>query len=346
MRSDDIDTMPHEFADVDPNQFEMFGHNGAPADDDDTTQAGGAPGFISLYRAIENHWLVGFGKMENPPKQDPRRPNFCRTVAWIDLIMRCHYRDGYVINKGSKMRLERGQLLGAISWLAHRWNWTPKAVRRFLDQLEDDGMITREQPTNTARTNSENTEKPTDVRPKASAARSKRGNLTAVISVCNYDLYQKSHTQQGQARGRQGASKGQHNNKVNKVNKVNNNNLGPSADDVRRAHARWNDLAEKVSLPRSTKLTDALAKQIRARLRDYGPDGWEAALRIVYDTPFLRGGNERGWVPNLTWFCGPQNFAKVIDGGYSKTLTGGTGDMSPEERRTLALYKNAGGHAE
>jgi hypothetical protein len=64
-------------------------------------------------------------------------------------------------------------LIGAVSWLAHRWNWTPMAVRIWLDKLEADAMISRHIP-------------------GASDHNKHVGRVATVISLCNYDQYQAS----------------------------------------------------------------------------------------------------------------------------------------------------------
>lgn len=157
-------------------------HNGGPMDE----------GWIKKHRSVRDHWLVGHGHQVKPA--DPsRRLCLSKGEAWEDLIMECKYEDGTVNNGGRKMQLRRGELLGAISWLAHRWNWTPKTVRTFLIQLESDGMISLIRP--------------------ASEKGVQKGRQSNVISVCNYDKYQNVYVEEGQpegqAKGDQRATRGQ-----------------------------------------------------------------------------------------------------------------------------------------
>lgn len=148
----------------------MIGHNGAPMDD----------GWIKKHRSVRTHWLVGHGLHVKPA--DPSRSQ-CHTKgeAWEDLIMECRYEDGHVNNGGHKMELRRGELVGAVSWLAHRWNWTPKTVRGFLDALENDGMIFL-------------------VRPQSKKG-AQKGRQSNIISVCKYDTYQGQLEPEGQPEG-------------------------------------------------------------------------------------------------------------------------------------------------
>lgn len=158
-----------------------FGRN-APSD-------GG--GFVAIYRDIMEHWLVGFGKPVRAA--DPARGSYSMGEAFLYLLFKAQYKEGTVNNGGVKMTLQPGQLLGAVSWLANVWNWTPKTVRTFLDNLESDGMLQKISAVN--------------------KDGNQKGKQAAILSVCNYEYYQRMHAQQGQAegqaKGEQGASKGQ-----------------------------------------------------------------------------------------------------------------------------------------
>lgn len=158
-----------------------IGHNNPPM----------PSGWIATHRSIRNHHIVGFGKPVKPC--DPSRGSYSRNEAWIDLIMECRYRDGTVMNGGHEMELRRGELIGAISWLAARWNWTPKTVRGFIDALVADGAIS--------------------VRAPGSIEGKQKGKQANVITVCNYEKYQSQPSEEGQAelhaKGTQRASNGQ-----------------------------------------------------------------------------------------------------------------------------------------
>jgi hypothetical protein len=176
------------------------GHNNPPAD-----QNGG---WVAIRRAMREHWLVGFGQPVTPC--DPEKGAYSRAEAFIDLIMECRYESGTVNNGGRKMRIERGQLLGAVSWLASRWNWTPKTVRGFLDKLEDDAMIERFSPGTQTELNGPELGK-------------QKGKQASIITVCNYYAYQLVDYIKGQAPGQsegtQRASKGQAEGNTTKDNK-------------------------------------------------------------------------------------------------------------------------------
>lgn len=192
-----------------------IGHNGGPTFNADYPDA---DGFVAITRSVRAHHVVGFGQ----PVQgvDDDKPTYSRFEAWADLIMECRFVSGRVMNGGREMELKRGQLIGAVSWLGARWNWSPKTVRIFLDRLEGAGMIEMgygDQPS------VENCDKTaglvsgeTKIAPRTTKGKHK-GKQAHVLTICKYALYQlgfrsegqiKGHGE-GQIKGKQGANEGQ-----------------------------------------------------------------------------------------------------------------------------------------
>lgn len=307
-----------------------IGHNRPPV-------FSGDAGWVAIARAIRSHWLVGFGQPVKPA--DPSRGSHSRNEAFVDLVMECRYEAGTVNNGGRRMAIQPGQLIGAVSWLASRWNWTPMTVRTFLDKLEADGMIER-------------------MSPGASEHNKQLGKQATVISVCNYSEYQSArqaeqhaeqHANNTQTTSRQQAS----NNTLtreqgNKGTKEKEDMvLAAPADDAAQdrsheivalvepvtasttsaasevdidpmaAFEAWNDLAQRCGLQQSRTLTPQRRKSIAARIREHGGQAaWHRALANVERSSFLRGTNNRGWRATLDFLCQASSFAKVIDGAY------------------------------
>ena len=149
----------------------------------------------AVKRGMRGHPLVGFHLHAKPC--DPAKGAMQPALAWIDLIMECRYTAGTVNNNGRPMRIERGQLVGATSWLAARWNWTPMAVRWWLDKLETHGMISFAAPYMQSaddKLNSVNHNRlggVQDVNNNRLNNRS-RGRFANILTICNYELYQVS----------------------------------------------------------------------------------------------------------------------------------------------------------
>ena len=105
--------------------------------------------------------------------------------------MECAYKDGAVLNRGRRMNIRAGEMIGAIAWLAARWNWSPMAVRWFLNTLEDEGMIERPKPNVKIETCTpllSNTN--VSVAQKQQKNNKHSGNQISVLKVCKYGLYQ------------------------------------------------------------------------------------------------------------------------------------------------------------
>ena len=66
------------------------------------------------------------------------------TLAWIDMLLMANYKDKKIIFDGSFETVERGSFITSIVKLSERWNMNRRTVKRFLDILQQDGMITYE----------------------------------------------------------------------------------------------------------------------------------------------------------------------------------------------------------
>ncbi|MCP4085467.1 MAG: hypothetical protein GY745_10510, partial [Actinomycetia bacterium] len=86
---------------------------------------------------------------------------FSKGQAWIDLLMCAAYTDTDVFIRQSLIKLKRGQQARSIASLANAWGWSTKKVRNFLSVLDENRKIDLQ-----------------------------KGNLTSVITICNYDSYQ------------------------------------------------------------------------------------------------------------------------------------------------------------
>lgn len=85
-------------------------------------------GYIKLYRDIREHWIWS----EKP---------FDRARAWIDLIMLANHKEGTVLFEGRPLTIKRGQHMTSLTILAGRWGWSRSKVKRFLDDLKAEHMI-------------------------------------------------------------------------------------------------------------------------------------------------------------------------------------------------------------
>ncbi len=79
-------------------------------------------------------------------------------------------------------------------------------------------------------------------------------------------------------------------------------------------------------LPKLIKRTDARDKAMRARWSNglSSIDEWREYFRKVRKQSWLLGNNQNGWRATLDWLCKEANYAKVIEGQYSRS--NGTAD--------------------
>lgn len=332
-----------------------IGHNGGPQITPDEAYPD-REGFITVGRSLRNHPVVGFG-LKGP---------YVPSEAWLDLIMECKFREGRVINGGRIMTIMPGQLVGAVSWLASRWQWTPKQVRIFLDRLESEGMITRGFPDAekcdfgaTAGNHGNQTD---------NQSGKHKGKQAHFLSICNYAIYQfisenigqikgqiKSHSE-GQIKGKQRANKGQQykeehwntgiQEKEEREEKGEALPLAavaapaPEALDCIAGFNAYNELAQRIGLPVARSLTPQRRKSMAARMREHGGfEAWGIALANVERSAFLRGNNNRGWRADLDFLLQASRFAKVVDGTYGN---GAHADCEPKETQVERMRRLLG----
>ena len=117
-------------------------------------------GWVKLHRSITDHWVWDC--------------EFSYAQAWIDLLIFANHAEKKLTIKGQLITIERGQQARSEVTLSKSWKWSRNKVRRFLKNLENDGMISQ-----------------------------KTTHLTSIITICNYDDFQSSDTADGTAKGQQ-----------------------------------------------------------------------------------------------------------------------------------------------
>jgi len=86
-------------------------------------------GWVKIHRKIKTGWI-----WSSPEPYDFRS-------AWIDLILSANHEENNVYIDGQLVKVERGSFITSQAKLAQRWKWDRKKVKRFLDLLEQDGMV-------------------------------------------------------------------------------------------------------------------------------------------------------------------------------------------------------------
>lgn len=90
--------------------------------------------FLPLSRKLMKHWL-----WEDKP--------FSKGQAWIDLLMLANYTEKKKPKNGEIITYKRGNVNFSMKQLADRWGWDRRTVKRFLDLLENDNMVSTDSTT-------------------------------------------------------------------------------------------------------------------------------------------------------------------------------------------------------
>lgn len=86
---------------------------------------------------------------------------FTRGQAWADLLMLANHAPKIIRIRGVRVEINRGEVGWSEVKLAERWKWSRGKLRRFLSELKNDERIVQQ-----------------------------ADNITARISIINYDKYQ------------------------------------------------------------------------------------------------------------------------------------------------------------
>lgn len=130
---------------------------------------------------------------------------YSRFEAWFYLLKEARFEDTKLYLANKVFVVKRGQISVSLRYLTIAWGWSIKKVRLFLELLKSDDMVTIEVPKGTAQT---------------------------LITICNYDNYNKNDAIEGHSKGtvgaQQGHSRGTNINNLNKDNKDNNKDIPPN----------------------------------------------------------------------------------------------------------------------
>ncbi|HAC1830642.1 TPA_asm: DnaD domain protein [Listeria monocytogenes] len=84
-------------------------------------------GWIKIYRSLQEHWI-----WENEKY----------LKWWLDLLLLANHQDRDILINGELIMIKRGQKHTSELWLSNRWNADRKQVRKFLELLKKNDMIT------------------------------------------------------------------------------------------------------------------------------------------------------------------------------------------------------------
>lgn len=78
----------------------------------------------------------------------------------------------------------------------------------------------------------------------------------------------------------------------------------------------WNIMAAAVGLSQVAKMTDDRMKKLRPRIKEHGADKLIRGIKMIPQSPYLMGRNDRGWKMNFDSLLVPRNCNKLLEGAY------------------------------
>lgn len=193
-------------------------------------------GWVKIHRSITEHWLY---------KEKP----FCMFGAWIDLLLMANHEDRKFPLGDKIITIKRGQMVTSFRSLSERWGWGMGRVKRFLNLICVDNMISINSTTN--------------------------GTL---LTIVNYDVYQISDTQTERERNANGTLVEHLRNDSGTIAER-NKNIKNEKNDKNDKNARSNKASsppkKKYGSFNNVSLTD---EEYNSLCVDYGQDMTEKAI--------------------------------------------------------------------
>ncbi|SNT05761.1 hypothetical protein SAMN06295912_13525 [Sphingomonas laterariae] len=92
----------------------------------------------------------------------------------------------------------------------------------------------------------------------------------------------------------------------------------PAAENlIEEAVSAWNAMAGRAGLAEVRgRLAGSRLAMLKARIAEHGPASVAAAIAAVERSPFCRGETKPDWRADFKFMVRPDNFAKLLEGGY------------------------------
>lgn len=156
-----------------------------------------AEGWVIIHRKIQDCILW--------ESQDP----FDYRSAWIDLLLLANHEDKQIIFNSKPLTIKRGQRLTSMQYLAQRWKWDRKKVRKFLDLLQSENMLIRDSD-----------------------------KKRTLLTIVNYGVYQDVGTSKGQQKDIKRTSTGHQ----LPINNNDNNDNNDNKENIRHRHGEYKNV--------------------------------------------------------------------------------------------------------
>lgn len=95
---------------------------------------------------MDKGWIKLHRKIFDCPVWNNNEP-FDKRSAWIDLLLSASHKDVKLLFGTKTVVICRGSFMFSIEKLCDRWSWSRNKVKRFLNLLEREQMVTTERTT-------------------------------------------------------------------------------------------------------------------------------------------------------------------------------------------------------
>lgn len=229
-------------------------------------------GWISIHRKIIDNWV-----WDDKP--------FSKGQAWIDLLLMANHQDKKILFNGSLLEVKSGERITSLKQLSSQWGWSTTKTKRFLEMLQDDGMITY----------------------KSDAKKT-------VYNIVNYNDYQDLEKTKNNAEVKQ--KKNRSKTEV-KQKKTNNNDNNDNNELIMIDKMQEEEFIEKWNRNFNQQINQSHLNQSINRLSNYSFDEILKTLDRATNSDYLKGLTENNrYGLTLKFFTNPINFEKIKSGAY------------------------------
>ena len=237
---------------------------------------------------------------------------------WLDLLFLAQWEDKKVMHDTHLFTLKRGQMIASISFLSHRWKRSRKVIIRYLNMLEQEQMIMR----------------------------TTRDRQTAILTICNYEYYQKVGDTIGDTIGDTNKRNKEYKEEVFKeeIYKEESSGKGKESDSSKASEEifrYFNEMMAHKAIPPIARMIEKRKGMISARMREgYNLEAILSMIKRASESDFLNGLNSRNWIANFDWLFLPNNFPKVHEGNYDNRTKDNERSNSRGESQAQAADRN------
>lgn len=228
--------------------------------------------------------------------------NDAEAMAFAWLVAKASWQPVEVRYKGKRASLQRGQVAISVRDFARAMDRHQGWVERLLGRLKSSGMI-----------------------------KTDKGTASLVITICNYDAFQRPGEQDKTANGTAKKTEARQARDTEQGREIREEGIGEpngslpligGTQPIERPvllpeHVLdfWNTKAVGAGLKKA-RMTPQRKPKIMARIKEHPAEDWAEMFDALVRSPFLLGESESGWKANFDFILKPGNFTKIQEGTY------------------------------